>query len=34
MFDKLEAVEHRFMEVESRLADPALANQPQEFRHR
>jgi len=32
VFDKLEAVEARFLEVESRLADPALANRPDEFR--
>lgn len=32
MFDKLEAVEARFLEVESRLADPALANRADEFR--
>jgi peptide chain release factor 1 len=32
MFDKLEAVEARFIEIESRLADPALAGQPAEFR--
>jgi len=32
MFDKLLSVERRFMEIESRLADPSLADQPQEFR--
>ncbi len=32
MFDKLEAVEQRFKELESRLADPELANRPAEFR--
>lgn len=32
MFDKLEAVEARFMEIESRLADPDLGNKPGEFR--
>lgn len=32
MFDKLEDVEARYMEIESRLADPALADQPAEFR--
>ncbi|MCM2276961.1 MAG: peptide chain release factor 1 [Oligoflexia bacterium] len=32
MFDKLEDVEKRFMEVESRLADPALAERPGDFR--
>lgn len=32
MFDKLEAVEQRFMEIEHKLGDPALADQPQEFR--
>lgn len=32
MFDKLEDVERRFLEIESRLADPALADQPAEFR--
>ena len=32
MFDKLESVEARFLEIESRLGDPALANQPGEFR--
>lgn len=32
MFDKLEAVEQRFLELESRLADPSLADQPGEFR--
>jgi len=32
MFDKLEAVLSRFLEIESRLADPDLANQPGEFR--
>lgn len=32
MFDKLESVERRFQELESRLADPALGDQPAEFR--
>ena len=32
MFDKLESVEARFLEIESRLGDPALASQPGEFR--
>ncbi len=32
MFDKLEAVEARFMEIESRLADPEIANRPSEFK--
>jgi len=32
MFDKLEAVEARFKELESRLSDPDLANRPAEFR--
>jgi peptide chain release factor 1 len=32
MFDKLDAVEQRFLELESRLADPSLADQPGEFR--
>ena len=32
MFDKLESVEARFMEIESRLADPDLANHPGDFR--
>lgn len=32
MFDKLEAVESRFIEIESRLGDPDLANKPGEFR--
>lgn len=32
MFDKLEAVEARFLEVESRLSDPTLADKPDEFR--
>ena len=32
MFDKLESVESRFMEIESRLADPDLASRPAEFR--
>ena len=32
MFDKLEAVESRFLEIESRLADPEMGNQPAEFR--
>ncbi|MGK5089668.1 PCRF domain-containing protein, partial [Bdellovibrionota bacterium FG-2] len=32
MFDKLEAVESRFEELESRLSDPDLANRPGDFR--
>ena len=32
MFDKLEAVDLRFQEIESRLADPDLANRQTEFR--
>jgi peptide chain release factor 1 len=32
MFDKLESVEARFMEIESRLSDPDMANRPAEFR--
>jgi len=32
MFDKLEAVEARFQEIESRLSDPELAGRPAEFR--
>jgi peptide chain release factor 1 len=32
MFDKLESVEGRFAEIESRLADPSLAGNPGEFR--
>lgn len=32
MFDKLQSVEARFLEIESRLADPSLAERPQEFR--
>jgi peptide chain release factor 1 len=32
MFDKLEAVERKFVELEARLADPELANRPGEFR--
>jgi peptide chain release factor 1 len=32
VFDKLEAVESRFLEIESRLADPELANRAQDFR--
>ena len=32
MFDKLEAVEARFEEIESRLSDPGLASKPGEFR--
>jgi peptide chain release factor 1 len=32
VFDKLEAVEARFVEIESRLADPDLASRPGEFR--
>jgi len=32
MFDKLKDVEERYLEIESRLSDPALADQPGEFR--
>src|SRR4051794_30294757 len=32
MFDKLESVEARFSEIESRLADPDIASRPAEFR--
>lgn len=32
MFDKLEAVERRFFEIESKLADPSMADKPDEFR--
>ncbi|MGK5082533.1 peptide chain release factor 1 [Bdellovibrionota bacterium FG-1] len=32
MFDKLESVEQHFLEIESRLGDPGIANQPSEFR--
>lgn len=32
MFDKLEDVERKFLEIESRLSDPELANKPDEFR--
>lgn len=32
MFDKLGAVESRFLEIESKLADPSLADRPEEFR--
>lgn len=32
MFDKLEAVQSRFLEIESRLADPDIASRPAEFR--
>lgn len=32
MFDKLEQVEHRFHELESRLSAPDLADKPEEFR--
>jgi peptide chain release factor 1 len=32
MFDKLEAVESRFQEIESRLADPEIASRPEDFR--
>ncbi len=32
MFDKLDEVERRFLELESRLADPELANRPADFR--
>jgi peptide chain release factor 1 len=32
MFDKLEIVEQRFCEIESRLADPSINDQPGEFK--
>jgi peptide chain release factor 1 len=32
MFDKLESVEARFLEIESRLSDPELGSRPAEFR--
>jgi peptide chain release factor 1 len=32
MFDKLGAVENRFLEIESKLSDPSLADRPDEFR--
>ena len=32
MFDKLEAVEARYREIESKLADPELGSRPEEFR--
>lgn len=32
MFDKLEAVERRFLEIESKLSDPSMADRPDEFR--
>lgn len=32
MFDKLESVASRFVEIESRLADPEIANRPAEFK--
>ncbi len=32
MFDKLEAVERRFLEIESKLSDPSMAERPDEFR--
>lgn len=32
MFDKLEAVEGRFLEIEHKLGDPELAGRPDEFR--
>jgi peptide chain release factor 1 len=32
MFDKLDEVERRYLEIESRLSDPAIGNRPQEFR--
>jgi peptide chain release factor 1 len=32
MFDKLEAVEQRFLEIEHKLGDPSLADRPDEFR--
>ncbi len=32
MFDKLDAVEARYLEIESKLSDPGLADRPEEFR--
>src|SRR5579863_2868982 len=32
MFDKLEGVERRFLEIESKLADPEFGSRPAEFR--
>lgn len=32
MFDQLEVVERRFIEIESRLSDPSLGEKPHEFR--
>ncbi len=32
MFDRLESVEQRYLEIESRLAEPDLASRPEEFR--
>ncbi|MDR3607722.1 MAG: peptide chain release factor 1 [Oligoflexia bacterium] len=32
MFDKLDEVERRYLEIESRLSDPEIGNQPAEFR--
>src|SRR4051812_39769600 len=32
MFSQLDSVEGRFLEIESRLADPELGNKPGEFR--
>jgi len=32
MFDKLEEVERRYLEVEAKLSDPALGSKPNEFR--
>lgn len=32
IFDKLDEVERRYIELESRLSDPALAERPEEFR--
>src|SRR4051812_20535603 len=32
MFDRLEDVERRFLEIESKLADPEFGNRPVEFR--
>ncbi|MBS1959232.1 MAG: peptide chain release factor 1 [Bdellovibrionales bacterium] len=32
MFDKLESVEQRYFELESKLADPTMADKPEEFR--
>ena len=32
IFDKLKSVEERFIEIESRLSDPDIANKPAEFK--